>query len=112
MCTALLVGAETVWTPASANDEECGETSSISTCLDVRNGSINVSSEERRGTRREVELGRQRTGDESAKAAFCRDASDNAAASGGTSPEIVALCHGFAGVPAAVAPGREQVLRA
>jgi hypothetical protein len=43
-------------------------------------------------------------------AAFCADAGADAAASGGTSPEVAALCRGFAAV--AVAPSREQIQRA
>src|SRR5829696_10257755 len=78
ICTALLVGAESVWTPAFADDQECGESGSISTCLGARNGSINVSSEEGRSTRQGVQPGHQRTGEELANAAFCRDASADA----------------------------------
>jgi hypothetical protein len=43
-------------------------------------------------------------------AAFCRDAGDDAVASGGVSPEVAALCTGFAAL--AVVPSREVVLRA
>jgi hypothetical protein len=43
-------------------------------------------------------------------AAFCVDATANSAASGGASPEVAALCSGFAAVP--VAPSRADVLRA
>lgn len=43
-------------------------------------------------------------------AAFCADASANAAASGGLAPEVSALCHGLAALP--VAPTQEQVFTA
>jgi len=43
-------------------------------------------------------------------AAFCVDASANAAAAGGVSTEVGFLCHGFAALP--IIPGREQVLTA
>jgi hypothetical protein len=43
-------------------------------------------------------------------AAFCADASANAAASGGVAQEVAALCQGFA--PVRIIPSRDQVLRA
>lgn len=95
-----------------ASDGDCSATGSIATCLGAQNGTIDVSGEKRRsqdsatpGTRNN-----QLSPEGIARAAFCRDATDNAVASGGAPQAVVDICRGFAALP--VAPGRGDVLRA
>jgi hypothetical protein len=84
-------------------------------CWETKNGKIVVGLENRVHSpshRGDAGSGRQRADFSALQmgAAFCADASADAAASGGTSPEIAALCRGFAAL--VVAPSRDQILRA
>lgn len=99
---------------AVAPSGQCDRAAAEFDCYEAEDGAIavDIGRQEKTGPK---EFPRGRTGRRAFNAlemgaAFCADASANAAASGGASPEVAALCRGFAALP--VAPSREQVLRA
>lgn len=98
----------------SATDDPCQNPLAHKACASSGDGAIKVGV-----VRRERTSGNQPKAPGSGRrafnalemgAAFCADAGADAAASGGASPEVAALCRGFAAL--AVAPSRDQVLRA
>ena len=104
---------------ALADDGGCSATGSIAGCLGDKNGTIDVTGEQRRRGHQES-VARPRSGTTArpdaaaiAMAAYCRDAAANASAAttAAAFTEIVPLCHGIAPLPAAP-PTRDQVAAA
>jgi PKD domain len=105
--------------PVDPKDDDCSASGSIASCLGKKNGTIDVTGEERRQGREgspghrvarqvsEVDV------EAAAAAAFCLDAAANAAAASTAAAftEIVPLCHGIAALPA-VPPTQDQVASA
>ena len=103
---------------AVADDGGCSATGSIAGCLGEKNGTIDVTGEERqRGQKGSVGVEARSSGKASAEAiamaAYCRDAAANAsaAATAAAFTEIVPLCQGLAALPPAP-PTRAQVFTA
>jgi hypothetical protein len=102
--------------PAVADDGDCSATGSIASCLGEKNGTIDVTGQERRQGRLGTG-GRSRQGqpnlEAAAMVAFCQDAAANATAAttAAAFTEIVPLCHGFAALPV-TPPTRGQVFTA
>jgi hypothetical protein len=103
---------------AVADDGGCSATGSIAGCLGEKNGTIDVTGEQRRRGRNGTtgiasRKSSQASAEAIATAAYCRDAAANATAAptAAAFTEIVPLCHGLAPLPAAP-PTRDQVITA
>lgn len=96
---------------AASADHPCQNPLMHKACASANDGAIRVGVGHRDRASRSSPQNRRAGGrDFSALqmgAAFCADAGADAAASGGTSPEIAALCRGFVALP--VAPSRDQI---